>query len=1306
MKKLYILFAFIALAGMVYAQQERDTIDYFPYSTSFEEGQDTNWIFANDNPNNWCIGTAAHNGEGSRSLYISNNGGNSNNYSHGNSISYAYRPFQMSAGEYAISFNWMAYGENNYDYLRAFLIPGHVNFNGGTFPAGYNYPYNFRNAVPTGWIDLTNGQLHGQNTWQTLSTTVELLDDTVCYLVFIWVNDNSSGSNPAGTIDNVNIIANTCPAPYNLTLDSASADSLTFHWSPGGTEDYWIISVGDEIIYVYDTTYQAYNLEPNTIYPVSVRAYCNVGDTSLAVAASFRTECGPIANFPFTQDFESLPTGSSAPFDPCWAKGENINSTYPYVTSEQGNKSLYGRTTTTGRFSYVMLPPLAEDIDITTLELSFDLHGHPTNASYANAYITVAVVDDEATLRLGIYDSIAFFHTEGGNWETHFASFSQYNGTRRIIALLMPYGGTYSDNYLDNIDLHLLPVCERPGTISLVAVDDDSLTLSWPNLPSAEHYILHYSIAEDSSWTTLDVYDTIATLGGLVPNTNYIFALNSYCGMGFTSDSVTAAFRTLCAPTAAFPWIEDFDSVATGNVPDVLSCWRQITPRTAASNHVTVASTEPFNGTHHLQFDRSEPAGCIVVLPPFDTATNALDISFMHRPENHYQSSCGTLRLGYITDLADTSSFVTIAEWSTSSFADDNYRRERFMLDSVPADAFLAFKHSTPARNGWDWYVDAINVHPISPCRMPGDVTVTHVTPDTIAIAIDDDNDNYAVWLTLGNVTVDSTAITGANTHIFATGLTQATTYTVHVARICDGELSEAVTLPATTGLNAALLPYTTGFEPTDDNAWLFLNGTNAWTIGPAVNNGGANALYISANGTTNYYYTNTTSYSYAYKTFDIDAGHYTVSFDWRANGEAGYDFLRAFLVPDDIELTPASDNGIDDDETPTDWIAITGGTLQGHSSWQHFDTTVTVADAGIYRLLLYWTNDFMDGSNPPAAIDNLDVHQALCVTPTDLTASAITDTSATLSWTAGGFEQEWEITLGDSTFIVQNPSFDATGLAADTTYSVTLRAICGEGDTSLAATATFTTDTTPIVWRTVTLTVNDSTMGTVSGAGRYADNSTITISATAFEGFRFLGWSMTPGYTAISTDNPYSFTVTTDVTLTAYFEAIPADTVWRTVTVEANVEGACETFGSGVYADSSYVQIGFTVLDTATGGWWRCTGWSDVNVTANPRVIQVVSDTTITALFEWVADTTVGIVELDNSYEFSVYPNPAHNTVTVSVDQPSTVMLLDMNGRVVITVQSLCHSATLSLSDLPAGTYFVRLTSDSSTAVRKLIVK
>ena len=165
-------------------------------------------------------------------------------------------------------------------------------------------------------------------------------------------------------------------------------------------------------------------------------------------------------------------------------------------------------------------------------------------------------------------------------------------------------------------------------------------------------------------------------------------------------------------------------------------------------------------------------------------------------------------------------------------------------------------------------------------------------------------------------------------------------------------------------------------------------------------------------------------------------------------------------------------------------------------------------------------------------------------------------------------------------------------------------------------------------------------------------------------------------------------------------------DTVWRTVSVTTDAPEACEVYGSGVYADSSTVEIGFLLADTvAEGGRWQFLGWSD-GVSGNPRDILVTSDTSLVALFEWIEDS-VGINELrDNSYEIRVYPNPAHGAVTVSVGAPATLTVLDLTGRVVVAPLSLSSSATLPFTDLPSGTYFLRVTNEEGTAVKRLIVK
>jgi len=74
----------------------------------------------------------------------------------------------------------------------------------------------------------------------------------------------------------------------------------------------------------------------------------------------------------------------------------------------------------------------------------------------------------------------------------------------------------------------------------------------------------------------------------------------------------------------------------------------------------------------------------------------------------------------------------------------------------------------------------------------------------------------------------------------------------------------------------------------------------------------------------------------------------------------------------------------------------------------------------------------------------------------------------------------------------------------------------------------------------TVTLQTADSTMGTVDPSGGTAVNEGDVFLATARPrpGYRFVAWMMDS--VQVSTANPYSFTVTADVTLTALFEADP----------------------------------------------------------------------------------------------------------------------------------------------------------------------
>lgn len=74
------------------------------------------------------------------------------------------------------------------------------------------------------------------------------------------------------------------------------------------------------------------------------------------------------------------------------------------------------------------------------------------------------------------------------------------------------------------------------------------------------------------------------------------------------------------------------------------------------------------------------------------------------------------------------------------------------------------------------------------------------------------------------------------------------------------------------------------------------------------------------------------------------------------------------------------------------------------------------------------------------------------------------------------------------------------------------------------------------------TVTVDyDATMGTVTGIPTEAvlEGTQVTLTAEANEGYRFTGWSITPGYASVVTDNPLTVTVTEDVSLSALFEQV-----------------------------------------------------------------------------------------------------------------------------------------------------------------------
>src|SRR5688572_24063541 len=87
-------------------------------------------------------------------------------------------------------------------------------------------------------------------------------------------------------------------------------------------------------------------------------------------------------------------------------------------------------------------------------------------------------------------------------------------------------------------------------------------------------------------------------------------------------------------------------------------------------------------------------------------------------------------------------------------------------------------------------------------------------------------------------------------------------------------------------------------------NGWTTVNGaTNQWFVGSvSVPSAGMNAAYISNNatGTTYTYTTTTSSVVYFYRDISFPAGETNIqlSFKWKAQGDANFDWICVWSAP------------------------------------------------------------------------------------------------------------------------------------------------------------------------------------------------------------------------------------------------------------------------------------------------------------------------------------------------------------------------------------------------------------------------
>ena len=1055
-------------------------------SSFFEDFEGPNtWYGFNTAANAWVRGEAAHNGEGTHALYVSNDGGETNGYAKsGPGIIYGAKLLNIEGGSYVFQFDWRAKGEGTstlYDYMRAALVPATAELvAGSTVPTGFG-----GTTLPEGCIAIDNSQaLNQSDTWQTLTSDEVTVPAGTYYLAFGWKWDSSGGSDPAAAVDNIRINKVLCGKPGTPTIEKANITSTSAEiaWLAEEGQTEWILAMDTIAAFNKDSVdlqtvvttnpYLAENLLPEHTYYVYVRAICgenfsawsarasfktakacqkpdglevsaitdssavvtwntygqsafrltygigstytdsvdvtggsytitgldentsykvkvasSCDETQWSTAKTFKTACSAIAAV--VENFDGITGSTSSNVLPdCWSY-INTGSTYGYLPTAYAGATYANSGTNSLRFysyasssyadQYAILPAVN---DLNTLRMKFNARKY--SASYEGIIVVGIMTDPTDVATFEVIDTI---QPAGVAYEPFLVSFGEYAGEGKYVALKspLPVTSSYNGSYIDDIEMEAIPSCLEPTALEVSNIATTGATLDWTSSASEWQIML-----DNDSANLINVAAKPFALNELTPATTYTFAVRAICAEGDTSAwSKAAKFVTECdiISLANGNYIQDFEDAdattynAEGNVP---ACWLNGGNSTYPDPHVVLKGGSyayTHSGNQTLNFCGSSNSNSYAALPLFLEQLNKTQISFWMQTEN---ATNGELTIGYITasDAGDFSTYVAIDTFENHN---STMVQREAMLKAMPAEASrIVFRWQWTGSSYYSCCIDSVVVSLIPACPKTTGLELVEAADIFATLAWNAEEDvtweyGFVVDTVAGFVPADAdfTFTTMVN-EATINALEPETAYLFFVRKVCGEDKSEIVYKSFSTIMLAEALPYDDDFE--NGNSWKLINGscTNAWTVGTAATESG-NALYISNDGGTTYAYTVAgTNMVYAAKAFHFDkAGSYTVSYDWQANGESNYDYLRVAIVPATVELVAGSSKLSTFTSTglPAGWIAADGGSqLNLSTAWQNKEVVVEDIVPGYYQFVFAWYNDNSGGAQSPAAVDNLHI--------------------------------------------------------------------------------------------------------------------------------------------------------------------------------------------------------------------------------------------------------------------------------------------------------------------------------------------
>lgn len=827
------------------------------------------------------------------------------------------------------------------------------------------------------------------------------------------------------------------------------------------------------------TSVSVSGLAPGATYYVAVYEYklCN-GSNIYATAGGANnpnsfTTCTAIAALPWTEGFEAITIPA---FPSCWFKQNgdwlttnNANSTFD-ADARTGNNFLRNAWSATNEY---MWTPGFDLTAGTSYDFSFYWAGDNFAGWTGDVFVNSTPSGTGAT-QLGT-SFVTSAVTTTKNYAKSTNTFIPTTSGVYFFAIRVNEA-TGNPWYLsfDDFTLENTPSCFEATTLAVTSVSDVSANLGWAaptggSTPTGYNWVVVAAGAGSAGTPVASgvATTTSASATGLTDNTSYEFWVQTDCGSGALGAwAGPKTFRTECIAVTSFPFNEGFETTSP-----TLNCWTVVDGNGDGDKWVPT-TTNPRTGTgcYTMYTDFNSVNQDYLISPKLSLGTVPRRLKFWTRAYSTAEPDEISVKVSTtgknIVDFTATAMATTPVNYTT-------YKEYTVDLTPYTGDVYIAFVRENAPADGWYLYVDDVLIEDAPTCLEPTLVIATNVSKTGADISWTASTSNpangyqYEVRTSgapgSGATGLVTSGVTAAGvTTTTLTGLAADTDYFVYVLSDCgNGDLS---------GWSAAGTFYTGPCKPISTSGC-----TDGDVIGRVVlntldNNTGVNNCPAPAASTHFTVFPQSGS-----TTTTLNAGtsyNCTVWVGQYQEGVAVWIDFNNNLVFETSERIGAS------------------GIIPGSGAINTLGGSVTFPVSipcnptpGDYRMRVRCSyaaaGNTIDPCNLITYSETEDYYITIappppCPAPSNLAATGITYSGASLSWTAGCTETEWDVhvtTLGggaptgaaSNPGVTGTPALSVTGLMSLTAYEYWVRAVCTTGSVYSTWVGPFTFTTTDL---------------------------------------------------------------------------------------------------------------------------------------------------------------------------------------------------------------------------------------------------